>query len=163
MLFHRSAALLLGAGLLAASATRAVDQPAGPAPEQRYEEARLLMQRGRYLEAADAYRSVAESADTPPALRAQALFTAGLMEENARHYERAVATYEEVQRRFPDSSFAARAAQTLTALEQGGPGPPGPAATAPPSPAATGGSSPHTKTQETTKLIARTNLNQSSR
>jgi hypothetical protein len=92
---------------------------AAATPEERYDEARHLMQRGSYREAAEAYRSVAESA-APLPLRAQALFAAGLMEENLRDYERALATYAEVGRRFAGTDFARRAADAARVLEQGG-------------------------------------------
>jgi tetratricopeptide (TPR) repeat protein len=88
-------------------------------PEERYDEARHLMQRGSYREAAQAYRDVADS-DAPLLLRAQALFAAGLMEENLRDYERALATYAEVGKRFPGTDFARRAADAARVLEQGG-------------------------------------------
>ena len=90
-----------------------------PTAEQRYEEGRRLMQQNRFAEAAAAYKDVAESNDAPMDLRGQALFASGLMWESARDYERAGATYDEVQRRFPDSEPARRATVTADALRGG--------------------------------------------
>ena len=108
--------------VLAARAGRCDDAPARwPAPaEQRYEDGRQLMQRGRYVEASDAYQSVADWPDGGAfPERARALFLAGLMQENARNYDRAIAIYREVVRRFPGDAFAARAADAAKNLDSG--------------------------------------------
>ena len=114
------------AGALLAKTVLAADDPGSTAAPslsaaQRYDAARQLMQRGSYLEAAEMYRGVAESDDAPPALRAQALFACGLMQENARNYERAIAIYHETERRFAGTEFARHAAEKARALETGGP------------------------------------------
>jgi hypothetical protein len=86
--------LALVAGLLgvpAVSATPAAAPRWSPAAAERYEEARRLMQEGRWAEAAAGYRSVADrpdGGDFPE--RAQALFASGLMQSSARDYERAL-------------------------------------------------------------------------
>lgn len=108
--------------VLGAAVARAVDPPARwpAAAEKRYEEGRQLMQRGKYAEASDAYRSVAdwpEGGAFPE--RARALFLAGLMQENARDYDRALEIYAEVARRFPGDPFAARAMESSRLLDSG--------------------------------------------
>jgi outer membrane protein assembly factor BamD (BamD/ComL family) len=113
--------LVAGASLLLAPAARS-EAPRWPsAAAERYEEGRRLMQQGRYAEASEAYRSVADwpaGGDFPE--RAQALFASGLMQSSAREYERALGTYREVMRRFPGTDFARRAATEVKALEEGG-------------------------------------------
>src|SRR5262245_13894894 len=123
------ALVVLAACLLAPHPVRAAPDggpgqtvPAPPSAQQRYDEARRLMQRGRYAEAGEVYREVAEAEEAPVALRAQALYAAGLMQENTRDYERAVAIYHEVVRRFPDTEFARRAGDQVKTLEEGGAG-----------------------------------------
>jgi Tetratricopeptide repeat len=112
---------VLGA-LLPARAARCDEAPARwpAAAERRYEEGRQLMQRGRYAEASDAYQSVADWPDGGAfPERARALFLAGLMQENARNYDRAIAIYGEVVRRFPGDSFATRASEAANNLDSG--------------------------------------------
>jgi len=93
-----------------------------PAAQARYEEARGLMQHGRYTEAATAYRSVADWPDGGAFReRAQALYLCGTMQEAARDYAAAVTTYRETARRFADDPFARKAADAASALEEGGP------------------------------------------
>jgi tetratricopeptide (TPR) repeat protein len=117
-------ALVLSAVLavLAAAGAQSADAPARwpAAAEQRYEEGRQLMQRGRYAEASAAYRSVADWPDGGAfPERARALFLAGLMQENARNYERAIEIYQEVARRFPGDPFATRALEAARVLDSG--------------------------------------------
>src|SRR5262245_4059250 len=117
--------VVVGLALVASLLVRATlcAEPQAPADAQRrYDEARQLMQRGRYAEAAEAYRGVADLEDAPRELRAQALFASALMRQNERNYEQALATYEEVGRRFPDSVFARQAAEAAKALAEGGGG-----------------------------------------
>ena len=109
------AGLTLLAGALIVARAHADDVTA----EQRYEQARQAMQAGRFADASAAFRTVAEAEDAPTALRAQALFAAGLMEENARHYEQASALYDEVERRFAGTAAAARARDANAALTLG--------------------------------------------
>jgi tetratricopeptide (TPR) repeat protein len=114
-------ALVLSAMVVTAAAWGA-DVPARwpAAAEQRYEEGRQLMQRGRYTEASEAYRSVADWPDGGAfPERARALFLAGLMQENARNYDRAIEIYAEVARRFPGDPFAARAVEATRVLDSG--------------------------------------------
>jgi len=109
------AGLVLLAGALIVARARADDAPA----EQRYDQAREAMQAGHWSEAAATFRAVADAEDAPTALRAQALFAAGLMEENARRYEEASTLYEEVERRFAGTEAAGRARDANAALTQG--------------------------------------------
>jgi len=102
------------------ASSREVDVVAGSSPSERYDEARHLMQGGRYSDAARTYRSVADSTEAPTPLRAQALFASALMEENARDYERALQVYGEVERRFPDTEGAARSHNKVIEFEEGG-------------------------------------------
>lgn len=117
---------LLTAGVLLPNAAPARGAGSGgesqPSAQQRYDEARQLMQHERYAEAAEAYRAVADSDDAAVELRAQALFSSGLMRQNARDYQRASETYREVERRFPGTLFSRRAGQMVKALEEGGQG-----------------------------------------
>jgi tetratricopeptide (TPR) repeat protein len=100
----------------------ATDGPPWPASaEARYGEAKQLMQEGRYAEAAAAYRAVADWPDGGAfPERAQALFLAALMQENAHDYEGALDTYHQVAGRFPGTPFAAKADAGAAALAQGG-------------------------------------------
>lgn len=92
-----------------------------PGAEARYGEARQQMQGGHYAEAAAAYRTVADWPEGGPfPERAQALFLAALMLENAHDYQGALETYREVSRRFPDTPFAAKAQAGAAALALGG-------------------------------------------
>jgi tetratricopeptide (TPR) repeat protein len=112
---------VLGA-LLGARVARCDDAPPRwpPAAEQRYEQGRQLMQHGRYTAASDVYQSVADWPDGGAfPERARALFLAGLMQENARNYDRAIAIYREVVRRFPGDAFATRAADAAKVLDSG--------------------------------------------
>jgi outer membrane protein assembly factor BamD (BamD/ComL family) len=90
------------------------------AAQQRYDAARRLMQQGKLDAAADAFHAVADTADAPTPLRAQALLAAGLMQENNRRYEDAADTYRTLRQRFPETESARRASATLDALEYGG-------------------------------------------
>lgn len=90
------------------------------APQQRYDAARRLMQQGKFAQAAEGFRSVADAEDAPAPLRAQALMASALMHENNREYEQAAADYRETQRRFPGSEVVRRADAALSALEYGG-------------------------------------------
>ncbi|MBI3782684.1 MAG: hypothetical protein HY270_04710 [Deltaproteobacteria bacterium] len=123
--FGFPALLIVAVGLEISAAGTPVSNPdmaavVGTSPSERYDEARRLMQGGRYSDAARVYRSVADSTDAPTALRAQALFASGLMEENARDYERALQVYGEVERRFPDTEGARRSHNELIEFEEGG-------------------------------------------
>ena len=113
---------MLALAVLLPGIVRAADGPAWPpAAEARYGEARQQMQGGHYAEAATAYRAVAEWPEGgrfPE--RAQALFLAALMLENAHDYQRALETYREVSRRFADTPFAAKAEAGAAALSLGG-------------------------------------------
>ncbi len=113
---------LLALVLLLPALARSADGPAWPAAaEARYGEARQQMQGGHYVEAAAAYRAVAEWPEGGAfPERAQALFLAALMLENAHDYQRALETYRDVPRRFPDSPFAAKAEAGAAALALGG-------------------------------------------
>jgi tetratricopeptide (TPR) repeat protein len=98
--------------------------PVGPhwpsAAQQRYYDAKRLAQRDQYAEAGKAYCDVADwpdGGDFPE--RAEALFLCGLMQERARDYPRAVATYRAVGDRFPHTDFEGRANERAAALEQG--------------------------------------------
>ena len=124
-MWKSSPSILAALLLVTAARVVAVDSgtvPPPPSAEQRYEQGRRLMQSGRYLDAAEVFSGVADSTDAPASLRAQALFTAGLMQEDARNYERAVEIYQDVGRRFPGAAFAWQATQALNALNAGGPG-----------------------------------------
>jgi TolA-binding protein len=115
---------VLRQSLLAVSLICGIDRapaadPTLPTVQERYDAARRLMQRGNFDAAAEAYRSVAESGDAAPALRAQALFSAGLMWEHGRQYERALAIYGEVVTRFPATDWAKRAQGAADALAAG--------------------------------------------
>src|SRR5437660_12101348 len=84
------------------------DEP--PAAQERFTEATRLMQRGRYVEASEAYRSVADWSDGGAfPQRAQALFLAASMLESARDYEKALALYAEAAGRFAGTDFGRRA------------------------------------------------------
>lgn len=128
MLIAAAARLLtLGAVLVAPHALRAAfgqepQQTAPLSPQARYDHARQLMQRGQFRAAADVYQGVADAGDAPQPLRAQALFVAGLMYQNARDYERAIAIYRDVLRRFPGTVFAKQADDGIKVLEEGGAG-----------------------------------------
>src|SRR5512136_956423 len=89
------AGLTLLAGAVIVARAPAADVP----PQQRYDQARQAMQAGRSVEAAAAFRALADDDGAPLALRAQALFATALMQENARRYEEASALYQEVERR----------------------------------------------------------------
>lgn len=91
----------------------------GASPQQRYDDAKSLMQSGRYADAATAFAAVAAAPDAPVSLQQQALFVAGMMYQQARDYPRAVATYDEVQRRFPNTDTAQRAAGSAAELRAG--------------------------------------------
>ena len=112
------AALLLLVASVSPSATPGGSVQTQPAAQQRYDEARALMQQQRYADAAAAYRKVADRDDAAADLRAQALFASGLLLQNARDYERAAATYREVVSRFPGTLFARRAEQVVRSLEE---------------------------------------------
>lgn len=110
--------LTLATVLLAGALACAADPP--PSPQARYDEARQTMQRGLYADAERIFRSIADADDAAADLRAQALFSVALMQQNQRHYETALQTFAEVQRRFPDSPLARRAADAVTTLTPGG-------------------------------------------
>ena len=110
------AGLTLLAGAVIVARAPAADVP----PQQRYDQARHAMQAGRSAEAAAAFRALADDDGAPLALRAQALFATGLMQENARRYEEATALYQEVERRFAGTEAAGRARDANAALTQGG-------------------------------------------
>lgn len=112
-------ALTLAASLLALAVAAAADAPP-PTPQARYDDARQAMQRGRYADAEAAFRSVADAGDAPADLRAQALFSVALMQQNQRQYETALQSFAEVQRRFPDTPVARRAADAAAGLTEGG-------------------------------------------
>src|SRR5438128_7166711 len=80
------------------------------------------MQHGRYVEASEAYRSVADWPDGGAfPQRAQAMFLAGSMLESARDYEGAVSVYREAAGRFAGTNFGHKAEDAARGLEQGGP------------------------------------------
>src|SRR5262249_37035684 len=73
-----------------------------PGAQQRFAEAKQLAQQGRYADASEAHRSVAEWPDgTIFPQRAEASFLAALMQEHSHNYERAIELYREVAGRFP--------------------------------------------------------------
>lgn len=113
---------VLALAVLLPGIVRAADGPAWPAAaEARYGEARQQMQGGHYVEAAAAYRAVAEWPEGGPfPERAQALFLAALMLENAHDYQGALETYREVERRFAGTPFAVKAEAGAAALSLGG-------------------------------------------
>lgn len=100
----------------------AVARAADPAstPQARYDTARQAMQRGAYAEAEAAFVEVAHDTTAPPELQAQALFSVGLMQQNQRRYEAALATYREVQERFPATIVGRRAVEAIAILSEGG-------------------------------------------
>ena len=112
-------ALLRG---LAPGTAAAEETPAPPAALERFAEATRLMQHGRYVEASEAYRSVADWPDGSAfPQRAQALFLAGSMLESARDYDGALSVYREAAGRFAGTNFGRKAEDAARGLEQGGP------------------------------------------
>src|SRR5437870_2854601 len=112
-------ALLRG---LAPGIAAAEDAPTPPAALERFSEATRLMQHGRYVEASEAYRSVADWPDGGAfPQRAQALFLAGSMLESARDYEGALSVYREAAGRFAGTNFGRKADDAARGLQQGGP------------------------------------------
>ena len=112
-------ALLRG---LAPGIAAAEDAPTPPAALERFSEATRLMQHGRYVEASEAYRSVADWPDGGAfPQRAQALFLAGSMLESARDYDGALSVYREAAGRFAGTNFGRKAEDAARGLEQGGP------------------------------------------
>ena len=102
-------------------ATAADETPTPPAALERFSEATRLMQHGRYLEASEAYRSVADWPDGGAfSQRAQALFLTGSMLESARDYERALSIYLEVVGRFAGTDFGRKAEVAAAGLQEGG-------------------------------------------
>src|SRR5207253_4647078 len=111
-------ALLRG---LAPGIAAAEDAPTPPAALERFSEATRLMQHGRYVEASEAYRSVADWPDGGAfPQRAQALFLTGSMLESARDYENALSVYGEAARRFAGTDFGRRAEDAAAGLQEGG-------------------------------------------
>ena len=103
--------IVLGVGVLCglapAIAIAADEAATPPAAAERFTEATRLMQRGRYVEASEAYRSVADWSDGGAfPQRAQALFLAASMLESARDYEKALALYAEAAGRFAERAGA---------------------------------------------------------
>ncbi len=90
--------------------------------ERRFEEASALSRRGDYTGAALAFHEVADWAGGAFPERAQALFCAGLNEKNAQRYEKALETWREVVRRFPEGDFARRARAEIARLDPPGGG-----------------------------------------
>src|SRR2546430_289071 len=109
-------------GGLAAAIAVAAEEAATPPPALgRFSEATRLMQRGRYIEASEAYRSVADWPDGGAfPQRAQALFLTGSMLESARDYENALSVYGEAARRFAGTVFGRRAEDAAAGLQEGG-------------------------------------------
>ena len=109
-------------GGLAAAIAVAAEEAATPPPAlERFSEATRLMQRGRYIEASEAYRSVADWPDGGAfPQRAQALFLTGSMLESARDYENALSVYGEAARRFAGTVFGRRAEDAAAGLQEGG-------------------------------------------
>ena len=117
--------IVLGVGVLCglapAIAIAADEAATPPAAAERFTEATRLMQRGRYVEASEAYRSVADWSDGGAfPQRAQALFLAASMLESARDYEKALALYAEAAGRFAGTDFGRRAEEAAAGLQEGG-------------------------------------------
>jgi len=114
-------AVLVALAVLRGVTVAADEPPTPPAAQERFAAATRLMQQGRYAEASEAYRGVADWPDGGAfAQRAQALFLAGSMLESARDYEHALAVHRETARRFAGSEFGRRAEDAARRLEEGG-------------------------------------------
>lgn len=92
-----------------------------PEAEKRFHEALQLSLKGQHLEAAEAYRQVAdwpEGGDWKE--RARALHASATELQTAHELEKALATYRELVQRFPRSDFVAVAERAANALEPAG-------------------------------------------
>ena len=89
-------------------------------PQARYDRARQAMQQARYGDAEVEFRAVVEAPDASRELRAQALFSVGLMQQNQRRYEDALGTFRRVIELYPGTPLAQRAEGAVATLTEGG-------------------------------------------